>query len=105
MGIRGHSGFLCQPMAWRSKEFRWSSFLYLFLIQTVMPLHHYVSQVHLRKFYSPTLGNRMYATRKADLKAFTPNSESVCRVMNGSTNAYLLKDRVIEDFLKTIEPN
>ena len=92
-------------MAWRSKEFRRSPFLYLFLIQTVMPLDHYVSQVHLRKFYSPALGNRMYATRKADLKAFTPNSESVCRVMDGSTNAYLLKDRVIEDFLKTIEPN
>lgn len=70
-----------------------------------MPLDHYVSQVHLRKFYSPALGNRMYATSKADLKAFTPNSESVCRVMDGSTNAYLLKDRVIEDFLKTIEPN
>ena len=92
-------------MAWRSKEFRRSPFLYLFLIQTVMPLDHYVSQVHLRKFYSPALGNRMYATRKADLKGFTPNSESVCRVMDGSTNAYLLKDRVIEDFLKTIEPN
>ena len=25
--------------------------------------------------------------------------------MDGNTNAYLLKDRVIEDFLKTIEPN
>lgn len=70
-----------------------------------MPLDHYVSQVHLRKFYSPALSNRMYATRKADLKSFTPNSESVCRVMDGNTNAYLLKDRVIEDFLKTIEPN
>ena len=92
-------------MAWRSKEFRMSPFLYLFLIQTVMPLDHYVSQVHLRKFYSPALGNRMYAIRKADLKAFTPNSESVCRVMDGSTNAYLLKDRMIEDFLNTIEPN
>jgi hypothetical protein len=70
-----------------------------------MPLDHYVSQVHLRKFYSLALGNRMYAIRKADLKAFTPNSESVCRVMDGSTNSYLLKDRVIEGFLQTIEPN
>ena len=70
-----------------------------------MPLDHYVSQVHLRRFYSPSLGNRMYAIRKADLKAFTPNSESVCRVMDGSTNSYLLKNRAIEDFLKTIEPN
>ncbi len=70
-----------------------------------MPLDHYVSQVHLKRFYSPALGNRMYAIRKADLKTFTPNSESVCRVMDGSTNSYLLKDRVIEGFLKTIEPN
>ena len=92
-------------MVWRSKEFRISPFLYLFLIQTVMPLDHYVSQVHLRKFYSKALGNRMYAMRKADLKTFMPDSASVCRVMDGSTNSYLLKDRVIEDFLKTIEPN
>ena len=96
---------MCQPMAWRSKEFRRSPFLYLFLIQTVMPLDHYVSQVHLRRFYSSALGNRMHATRKADLKYFTPDSESVCRVMDGSTNTYLLKDRVIEEFLKRIEPN
>ena len=70
-----------------------------------MPLDHYVPQVHLRKFYSPALGNRMYAIRKTDLKAFTPDSEAVCRIMDGSTNAYLRKDRGIEDFLKTIEPN
>ena len=70
-----------------------------------MPLDHYVSQVHLGKFYSPALGNRLYAIRKADLKTFMPNSESVCKVMDGSTNAYLLKDRMIEDFLNTIEPN
>lgn len=70
-----------------------------------MPLDHYVSQVHLRRFYSSALGNRMHATRKADLEYFTPDSKSVCRVMDGSTNAYLLKDRAIEDFLKTIEPN
>lgn len=47
----------------------------------------------------------MYAIRKADLKAFTPDSESVCRVMDGSTNAYLLKERMVEAFLNTIEPN
>lgn len=69
-----------------------------------MPLDHYIPQVHLRKFYSPALGNRMYAIRKSDLKVFTPRSEDVCRIMDGSTNAYLLKDRAIEDFLKTIEP-
>lgn len=69
-----------------------------------MPLDHYIPQVHLRKFYSPALGNRVYAIRKSDLKVFTPRSEDVCRILDGSTNAYLLKDRAIEDFLKTIEP-
>lgn len=69
-----------------------------------MPLDHYVSQVHLRKFYSPALGNRMYATRKSDLKSFTPNSQSVCRIAGNSTNSYLREDRAIEEFLKTIEP-
>jgi hypothetical protein len=70
-----------------------------------MALDHYVSQVHLRKFYSPALGNRLYAIRKSDVKAFTPRSEDVCRIMDGSTNAYLREGRAIEDFLKTIEPN
>jgi hypothetical protein len=70
-----------------------------------MPLDHYVSQVHLRKFYSPSLGNRMYAIRKTDLKVFTPDAQSVCRIMDGSTNAYLRNDRAIEEFLKAIEPN
>jgi hypothetical protein len=71
-----------------------------------MPLDHYIPQVHLKKFYSPALGNsRMYAIQKTNLKAFTPDSRAVCRIMNGSTNAYLRGDRAIEDFLKTIEPN
>jgi len=70
-----------------------------------MALDHYIPQVHLKKFYSPALGNRMYAIRKTDLKAFTPRSEDVCRIMDGSTNAYLREDRAIEDFLRTIEPN
>ena len=69
-----------------------------------MPLDHYIPQVHLKKFYSPALGNRMYAIRKTDLKAFTPDSQSVCRIMDGSTNAYLKDNRAIEEFLKTIEP-
>lgn len=69
-----------------------------------MALDHYVSQVHLRNFYSPALGERMHALRKSDGKAFTPNSESVCRIEEGSTNAYLTKDRAIEDLLKGVEP-
>lgn len=70
-----------------------------------MALDHYVSQVHLRKFYSPKLGNRMYAIRKQDLKAFTPDASSVCRIEEGNTNPYLNEARVIEEFLKTVEPD
>jgi hypothetical protein len=69
-----------------------------------MPLDHYIPQVHLKNFYSPVLGGLMYATRKSDLESFTPNSKSVCRIIDGSTNAYLKEDRAIEEFLKTIEP-
>lgn len=68
-----------------------------------MALDHYVSQVHLRRFYSPVLGNRGYAMRKSDLKRFTPRSEDVCRSDEGSTNEYLTEPRVIEEFLKTVE--
>jgi hypothetical protein len=69
-----------------------------------VPLDHYVSQVHLRNFYSPTLGNRMYALRKSDLKAFTCRSEDVCRIDEGSTNQYVREPRIIEDVLTEIEP-
>lgn len=69
-----------------------------------MALDHYVSQVHLRNFYSPALGERMYAVRKSNGKAFTPDAESVCRIEEGSTNAYLTRDRAIEEFLKGVEP-
>jgi hypothetical protein len=62
-----------------------------------MVLDHYVSQVHLRNFYSPALGDQMYAVRKSDWKTLTSNSESVCRIDAGSTNAYLTEDRLIED--------
>lgn len=34
-----------------------------------MPLDHYIPQVHLKNFYSPLLGNRMYAMRKSDLRS------------------------------------
>ncbi|KYG21733.1 hypothetical protein SE92_16995 [Bradyrhizobium sp. AT1] len=71
-----------------------------------MPLDHYVSQVHLRQFYSPALdGKQMYGFRKRDGHIFPCSSKDVCRVQDGSTNEYLQKDRVIEEFLKTIEPN
>jgi hypothetical protein len=46
----------------------------------------------------------MYATRKSDLKSFCCNSKSVCRIEDGSSNGYLRKDRLIEDFLRVVEP-
>ncbi len=69
-----------------------------------MPLDHYVSQVYLKKFYSPSLDGLMYAIRKNDLHTFTPNAQSICRIEDGSTNSYLREDRVVEEFLKSIEP-
>lgn len=69
-----------------------------------MALDHYVPQVHLKNFYSPKLGSLMYAIRKSDLKSFTPNAQSVCRIEDGSTNSYLRKNRGVEGFLKLIEP-
>lgn len=69
-----------------------------------MSLDHFVSQVHLKNFYSPELQNLMYAIRKSDLKQFTPNSDAVCRIENGNTNPFLQEERIIEEFLKGIEP-
>ncbi len=46
----------------------------------------------------------MFAMRKADLKLFTPDAASVCRIEDGSTNSYLKNDREVEEFLKGVEP-
>lgn len=69
-----------------------------------MPLDHFVSQVHLKRFGSAELGGRLYAIRKRDQKYMEPLSEDVCRIPEGSTNEYLREPRVVEDFLKLIEP-
>lgn len=69
-----------------------------------MPLDHFIPQVYLKNFYSPKLGKLMYAIRKSDLKIFTPYAKSVCRIEDGSTNKYLKEARLIEEFLKGIEP-
>lgn len=69
-----------------------------------MPLDHFIPQVHLKRFNSPTLDDQLYAIRKTDLRKFTPKSRAVCAIVDGSTNSYLREDRAIEDFLKTIEP-
>ncbi len=69
-----------------------------------MALDHYVSQVHLKNFYAPALGERMYAMKKTDLKRYTCDAYSQCRIEDGSTNPYLQEPRVIEDFLRDVEP-
>lgn len=69
-----------------------------------MALDHYVSQVHLKNFYSPRLGEKLYAIRKSTMKAFTPRSQDICRIDEGSTNSYLKDPRTIEEFLKGVEP-
>src|SRR5258706_1917210 len=70
-----------------------------------MALDHFVPQVHLSKFISPTLtGGRMHAMRKADMQRFQPPPCDVCRIEAGNTNAYLREDRALEAFLQTIEP-
>jgi len=69
-----------------------------------MPLDHYVSQVHLRNFYSPVT-KRLFAYRKSISNAFPPPLRRCCRIEDGSTNAYLKQDRIIEDFLREVEPN
>jgi hypothetical protein len=69
-----------------------------------MPLDHYISQVHLKNFNSPALGNLLYAIRKSDLNTFTPRAQDVCRIEEGSTNSFLSKERAVEDFLKDVEP-
>jgi hypothetical protein len=70
-----------------------------------MPLDHFVSQVHLRNFYSAAEPKRLVAIKMDDLKTFYPWSENVCRRADGSTNEYLEEPRAIEQFLKRIEPN
>ena len=69
-----------------------------------MPLDHYVSQVHIKNFYSPDMVERVFAMRKSDLKKFMPRAQDVCRIEDNSSNSYLKEDRAIEDFLKVIEP-
>jgi hypothetical protein len=69
-----------------------------------MALDHYASQVHLKQFFSPKLGLRMHGTKKSDLKSFPCHSKDVCRIEEGSTNAYLIYDRAVEEFLKGVEP-
>jgi hypothetical protein len=69
-----------------------------------MPLDHYVSQVHLKNFYSPALGELMHALRKSDSRQFPARAQDVCRITDHNTNPYLQEPRAIEEFLKDVEP-
>lgn len=46
----------------------------------------------------------MHAIRKSDLECFPPNAKSVCRIEENSTNPYLSDERIIEEFLRSVEP-
>lgn len=69
-----------------------------------MALDHYVSQVHLKNFYASELGEAFYCIRKTELRIFHQSSTGVCRIEENSTNSYLKEDRIVEEFLKEIEP-
>ena len=69
-----------------------------------MALDHFVSQVHLRKFYSEALGEAFYAIRKSELNVFHQGAANVCRIEDNSTNHYLVDERIVEEFLKGVEP-
>lgn len=70
-----------------------------------MALDHYVSQVHLRNFYAKALNFRkMHAYRKSDGASFICGAEDVCRIDEGSTNQFLTEPRILEEFLRGIEP-
>jgi len=47
----------------------------------------------------------MYAYRKSDGAQFPCGSEDVCRISDGSTNQFLGEPRILEDFLRRIEPS
>lgn len=71
-----------------------------------LALDHYVSQVHLRKFYAEAANFRkMFAYRKSDGAQFPCGAEDVCRIEGGSTNTFLNESRILEEFLEKVEPH
>lgn len=70
-----------------------------------MALDHYVSQVHLRNFYSPELnGKKLFGVQKRSMKFYLCGSEDICRTEEWNTNPYLKEQRIIEEFLQLVEP-
>jgi len=70
-----------------------------------MARDHYVSQVHLKRFYASDLGGKkMHAFRKTDGRKFICGAEDVCRTEDGNTNKFLSEPRLIEEFARLFEP-
>lgn len=67
-----------------------------------MPLDHYVSQVHLKNFVAAD--GMLRVIKKSDLKAFPTKTQDVCRLMDGNNNPFLQQERIVEEYLKDIEP-
>ncbi|MGE3318550.1 MAG: DUF4238 domain-containing protein [Candidatus Berkiella sp.] len=68
-----------------------------------MALDHYISQVHLKNFYSKTQIPPLNAICKITMNKFPCSAKDVCRIEEGNTNYYLEEPRVIETFVKDIE--
>jgi hypothetical protein len=60
-----------------------------------MPLDHFVSQVHLKNFYTDR--GRLVGVKKDNLKKFYAKSENVCRRVDRSTNGYLAEPRAVRN--------
>ncbi len=70
-----------------------------------MALDHYVPQVHLKQFLSPALAHKqLYGIRKRDLYQFPCGTRDICRIEDGNTNSFLVEPRLIEEFLRLVEP-
>jgi hypothetical protein len=64
----------------------------------VMALDHYVSQVHLKNFYSPALDGLMYAIRKSDLKRFPTKSRMYAGSRRGVQTPISRKTAPLKNF-------
>jgi hypothetical protein len=67
-----------------------------------MALDHYVSQVHLRKFYGAEKAGLIVFDKDTG-KSAVRTARQVCRIDEGNTNEFLTEPRAIEEFLKPVE--
>lgn len=69
-----------------------------------MALDHYIPQVYLRQFNTINGVDGFTGIKKSNGEIFPTKSKDVCRIESFNTNEYFDEPRLIEDFLKTIEP-